>query len=76
MPARLLISYKLGQGPRRDSCPPNFAVEFQPIAVFGGGTTKAQRLEAQKKKNWVRFHGSAREMRLMKSGQKLADQLR
>ena len=56
--------------------PGNLAVKFRPIAVFRRGTHKAERLEAQKKKNWVRFLGSAREMRLMKSGQKLADQLR
>ncbi len=65
-----------GAGAAERLVPPNFAVEFRPIAVFGGGTTKAERIEAQKKKNWVRFRGSAREMRLMKSGQKLADQLR
>ena len=65
-----------GAGAAERLLPRNFAVEFQPIAVFGGGTTKAERLEARKKKNWVRFRGSAREMLLMKSGQKLADQFR
>lgn len=72
------ISGQLQAGARaaEQLVPQNVAVRFRPIAVIRRGSHKAERQEARKKKNWVRFRGSARELRLMKCGQKLADQLR
>lgn len=56
---------------------PRSAVErFRPIAVYGGGSPKAERLKLQRGHNRVRFHGMRELIRLIRCGAKMADQLR
>lgn len=56
--------------------PRNVMVRFRPIAVFGGGRTKAERDRSHRRQSRVRFRGSNEPLRLMRCGGKLTDKLR
>ena len=56
--------------------PGNVAVRFRPVAVYGGGVTKAERLRWQRQPSRVRFRGKHELLRRMTCGQELANQLR
>ena len=56
--------------------PRNAAVNFCPIAVFGGGLHRAEQRRLKQPSNRVRFHGKSEPLRLIKCGEKLTKALR
>ncbi len=56
--------------------PGSAKVRFRPIAVVGGAMTKEEWNISRQKRNAVRFRGRQELLRSLKSGQRLADELR
>jgi len=56
--------------------PRSAKARFRPIAVVGGAMTKEEWSISRQKRNAVRFRGRRELLRSLKSGQRLADELR
>ena len=66
---------KAGARAAEQLVPDTTAVNFRPIAAYGGGITKSERKELRANRNKVRFHGTAESVRLIKCGGKLTQGL-
>ncbi len=53
----------------------NARARFRPVAVYGGGLHKAERLKLQRNHNRVSFHGVRQPVRLLECGMRLANWL-